>query len=92
MLYKNLPAKQLQRVMITRYWMDLAAALQALLSGKKATAKAIMQARKDYRNMKQTPDFVIKRQTNLQCMRVAWPFGIIKRSIVWDHYIRKMNH
>lgn len=92
MLYKNLPAKQLQRVMIARYWMDLAAALQALLSGKKATAKAIMQARKDYRNMKQTPDFVIKRQTNLQCMRVARPFGIMRRSIVWDHYIRKMNH
>lgn len=91
MLYKNLPPQQLRRVMMTRYWMDLAAALQALLSGKKATAKAIMQARKDYSKMKQTPDFVVKRQTNLQAMRVQKPFGIIRRSIVWDYYIRKKN-
>lgn len=91
MLYKNVPPKQLRRIMLIRFWMDFAAALQAYVQGRKATAKAIMKAHKDYKRMRMEPDFIVKRQTNLIAMRVARPFGIMRRSIVWDHYIHKMN-
>lgn len=48
MLYKNLPEKDLKKVMRARYWLDRVAMLQSLLKGNLADVKAIMKARKDF--------------------------------------------
>lgn len=51
MLSKNLPKKRLWWVMTLRFFLDYAAALFFLLQGKSGSAKAVVQARKEWRTM-----------------------------------------
>jgi hypothetical protein len=49
MLYKNLPKKDLDKVLRIRKWLDYLAWLQHIFTGKKENAKAILKARKDFK-------------------------------------------
>jgi GT2 family glycosyltransferase len=55
MLYKNLPEKDLRRVMFVRGVLDGVAAVVFLLKGEKEAAKAVLQARKEFKRIR--PDF-----------------------------------
>ena len=64
MLYKNLPEKDLKHVMFVRGVLDRVAALVFLLKGEKAAAKAVLQARKEFKRIR--PDFDSSRKENLE--------------------------
>ncbi len=63
MLYKNLPPAELKPVMRLRRWLDALAALQFLLSGSAANARAVWQGRKAFRKMR--PELAAARELNL---------------------------
>lgn len=63
MLYKNLPADELSSVMRIRTWLDYVAALTFLLKGQLPNACAVLQARKEFKVMRQ--DFSEARRENL---------------------------
>ena len=52
MLYKNLPEEELAPVMRVRAVLDYVAALTFLLKGQWANARAVWQARKEFRQMR----------------------------------------
>lgn len=64
MLYKNLPEKELKQVMMVRGILDRLAAFVFLLKGDGKNAKAVMQARKEFKKIH--PDFAASRAENLE--------------------------
>lgn len=87
MLYKNLPARYLLWVLLVRFFLDYVAALQLLLTGKPANARAAVKARLDYRRMK--PQMKAAREENMRLAKVSYPPTICRRSVIWDYYIRQ---
>ena len=87
MLRKNLPASRLWWVMLIRFFMDYAAALQMLLTKQIPNAKAVFQARREYHKMKRhytklpnpTPHYTLNKSAALPLLAY--------RSIVFDFYI-----
>lgn len=63
MLYKNLPEKDLKRVMFVRGILDGVAAVVFLLKGEEEAAKAVLQARKEFKCIR--ADFDSSRGENL---------------------------
>ena len=63
MLYKNLPEKDLKRVMFVRGVLDGVAAVVFLLKGEREAAKAVLQARKEFKRIR--PDFESSRLENM---------------------------
>lgn len=86
MLYKNLPACSLWRVMAVRCVLDYAAALPMWLGGHGANARAVLQARRDYHRMRR--NCTALREENLRKAVVKYPPLIARRSIVADYYLR----
>ncbi len=90
MLYKNLPEKDLKPVMRMRYFLDRLAALQSLLTGNIADAKAIFKARKDfsdwqesYKTDRETIQHSRKHNSNTR-------IGDTSRiSILWQYHVRR---
>ena len=64
MLYKNLPEKELAKVMFVRGMLDGVAALVFLLKGEKEAARAVLQARREFKRIR--PDFAASRAENLE--------------------------
>ena len=87
LLYKNLPARYLLWVLLVRFFLDYVAALQLLLTGKPANARAAVKARLDYRRMK--PQMKAAREENMRLAKVPYPQTICRRSVIWDYYIRQ---
>lgn len=87
MLYKNLPARYLLWVLLVRFFLDYVAALQLLLTGKSANARAAVKARLDYQRMK--PQMKAAREENMRLAKVPYPQTICRRSVIWDYYIRQ---
>ena len=86
LLYKNLPEKKLWQIMIIRFIMDYAAALQFLLTGQWQNFRMVFCARRDFLKMKKR--FSTKRSDNLSHTTIPYPAEIADRSIIWDYYIR----
>jgi GT2 family glycosyltransferase len=87
MLYKNLPEKDLKRVMFVRGVLDGVAAVVFLLKGEKEAAKAVLQARKEFNCI--CPDFVPSRQENLaKTVADAIPEKVAY-SILWKFHISR---
>jgi GT2 family glycosyltransferase len=63
MLYKNLPEEELSKVLFVRGFLDYVAMLQFLLKGDKASARAVLQARRDYHAT--LPQFAASRIQNM---------------------------
>lgn len=86
MLYKNLPDNRLKKVLWFRLVLDLLAALHLLLTGKLKNARAVLQARIDYRRMKE--DFSVRRAENLsKAVQTDLP-GMYTGSILYDFYLK----
>jgi GT2 family glycosyltransferase len=63
MLYKNLPEKDLRRVMRARFWLDYIAAAKFLLSRHLQDAKAVFAARREFRRLQAS--YLAVRQENM---------------------------
>ena len=86
MLYKNLPQQELPAVMRIRALLDWAAALNFLLKGQFANARAVWRARKAYKHLK--PSFAASRDENRQEARVEIIPERKTYSILWQFYVR----
>ena len=87
MIYKNMPQPHLRHVLICRFVLDYVAALQALITLKPQHSRAIIRARIDYLRMKRT--LSRKRQENLNLATHPYPDTIVRRSVIFDYYLRR---
>lgn len=84
MLYKNLPEKELKRVMFIRGVLDGVAALVFLLKGEKEAARAVLQARKEFKRIR--PDFETSRAENMEKAVSAVIPERVDYSILWKYH------
>ena len=84
MLYKNLPKKELKRVMFVRQVLDGVAALVFLLKGEKEAARAVLQARKEFKRIR--PDFETSRAENMEKAVSAVIPERVYYSILWKYH------
>jgi hypothetical protein len=90
MLYKNLPENRLNKVMRVRFVLDYMAAIKFLLTGHIANAKAVWEARREYKRM--LPSFVSKREENLRLAVTEDIPEMKKTSLLFNYYLgRKRN-
>lgn len=90
MIYKNMPTNRLVPIMISRFAMDYLAALQLLVTGKPRNAWATIKAR--FHFIRMLPTFRQRRKENMKKITVLHPQGITQRFILWDFYIRGIQH
>lgn len=87
MLYKNLPASELKKVMRIRLFLDYVAAFQMLILGHSyGDFKAVIKARKDFHKWKK--DFKADRERIQSKAIVAKPKSITTFSILWQYYVK----
>ena len=86
LLYKNLPADKLWRIMLIRFFMDYAAAAQFLITGQWQNFQMVFKARHDFHRMRKS--FAPKRADNLSKTTIAYPAEISNRSIIIDYYLK----
>ena len=84
MLYKNLPKKELKRVMFIREVLDGVAAFVFLLKGEKEAARAVLQARKEFKRI--CPDFETSRTENMEKAVSAVIPERVDYSILWKYH------
>jgi GT2 family glycosyltransferase len=87
MLYKNLPAHEVRHVMAVRCLLDYLAALQFVLTGNIAGARAIVAARREFKRIR--TDFIPQRKENLQrTVGIAIPERT-SFSLLWQYYFMR---
>ena len=89
MLYKNLPEKDLRPVMRIRRWLDYVAALSFWLKGERDSARAVFQARREFKQM--MPSYADDRQENLRQTVLPSIPERMQGSILWNYYARRRN-
>ena len=88
MLYKNLPDRELRKVMRMRFWLDWLAALQMLVLGRSiGDFKAVIKARMAFKAWKN--DFRLDRETIQSTAKVDAVPERICISILWQYYIKR---
>ena len=86
MLYKNLPNDRLKKVFFARFVLDNAAMAKYLLTFDLKNAKAILKARKDFREMKK--NFADKRKEN-QAKATCTSFAeMTEKSVVFNFFFK----
>jgi len=86
MLYKNLPARLLEKTMYWRFVFDYAAAFQLFITGKPKNALSVFKARRDFKNMQ--PAFEEKRKQNILYATSDNKQNILQKSIVLEYYLK----
>ena len=86
MLYKNLPSDELCRVMAVRCVLDYVAALKFALGGSWAHCRAVVEARRDFRRMKN--DYQAVREANLAVVRANEIKERTGFSILWQYHAK----
>ena len=84
MLYKNLPEKELRKVLFIRGILDWVAALVFLLKGERKTAAAVLRARKEFKRIRS--DFEDSRVENMRKMVVGNIPERVNYSILWKYH------
>ena len=90
MLYKNLPDAELKRVMRVRRILDYVAAFRFLAGGGFGDFKAVLAARKAFRQMRGDYDAV--RRENIARTVVGNPCGRAGFMLLWQYYARGRKH
>lgn len=85
MLYKNLPEKELNKVLWMRGLLDVVAATVFFLKGEKENARAVLQARKEFKQLR--PSFEASRKDNLQHTVTDDVQGKCSFSILWKYHV-----
>ena len=87
MLYKNLPYKLFKTTFDVRFYLDNLAALHLLMQGKMQNAKAISDARTEYRKV--SPKFAEKRNENILKSVTSIDKEIVQTSILYEYYVKR---
>ena len=87
MLYKNLPEKELNRVLWVRGLLDQVAAIVFLLKGERGAARAVWQARKEFKRIR--PDFEALRAENLAKATGESIAEKVPYSILWKFHVSR---
>ena len=85
MLYKNLPEKELNKVLWIRGLLDVVASVVFFLKGEKENAKAVIQARKEFKQLR--PSFEASRIDNLRHAVMDQVPGKCSFSILWKFHV-----
>ena len=85
MLYKNLPEKELNRVLWMRGLLDTVAMVVFFLKGEKENAKAVVQARKEFKRLR--PSFAESREENRRYSVTDKVPGRCSFSILWKYHV-----
>ena len=85
MLYKNLPEKELNKVLWIRGLLDIVAMMVFFLKGEKENAKAVLQARKEFKQLH--PSFEASRKDNLRHAVTDQVPGKCSFSILWKFHV-----
>ena len=85
MLYKNLPEAELKRVLRIRGLLDIVAMVVFFLKGEKDNAKAVIQARKEFKQLR--PSFLASREENLKHAVTDDVQGKCSFSILWKFHV-----
>jgi GT2 family glycosyltransferase len=86
MIYKNLPDYYYKKVIVVRFFTDYLAALHLILKGKFKNAFSVYEARKDFHHLK--AEYTSIRKENLKSSLIKLPEPVLKKSILWQYYIR----
>ncbi len=86
MLYKNLPVKELHQVMCGRAVLDYVAAFKFLLSGNWGDFKAVLKARKEYKQVRGS--YKNLRKENMEKTVVHHLVGRMPFMLLWQYYSR----
>ena len=86
MLYKNLPDEELNKVMRIRACLDYVAAFNFLLQGHWDNARAVIRARKEYKQL--CSSFSLSREENMRKKTLNPIPERTKSSILWQFYAR----
>lgn len=86
MIYKNLPERDLKRVMRARFFLDYIAAAKFLLCGHARNAKAVYDARKAFHKMR--AEYAARREENLALTTLADIPELMRRSLILSFYLR----
>lgn len=86
LLYKNLPHKSLKRVFDIRFYLDNLAALHLLLQGRMQNAKAILDARTDFRKI--VNKFAEKRNENILKSVTSIDKELVQTSIILEYHLK----
>lgn len=89
LLYKNLPQKSLENILIKRRFFDYLAAFQFFISGKTENAKSVLKARTDF--IKMLPDFEEKRKENILYATKTNCNEMLKKSIVIEFFLKRKH-
>lgn len=87
MLYKNLPHKNIKRVFDVRFYLDNLAAIHLLVQGKYQNAKAITDARTDFRAIQSK--FSELRKENILKSVNSLQKEISQHSLIYEFYIKR---
>ncbi|MCQ2329897.1 MAG: glycosyltransferase family 2 protein [Paludibacteraceae bacterium] len=87
MLYKNLDKKEYGWIAFARLWLDLAAILQMILSGKTGNAKATIKALRDFNRIK--PEFETSRNENIKLRTKKNIDERLNFLLIWQVYMHK---
>ncbi len=86
MLYKNLGYENFKKLFYTRIALDYLAMLQMILTGSFQNAKAIRQARKEFKSIRKNYKQV--REENLEKQTVKNVITIYPKSLLWQYYVK----
>lgn len=86
MLYKNLPDERLQPVMRMRRVLDYVGALHLLVSGKSQNARAVIEARKDFKKIRHL--YKEKREENLRKTVCETIPEMLQKLLITEFYLR----
>lgn len=87
MLYKNLPKHELKKVMFVRGILDIVAAFVFMLKGEEGSARAVLQARKEFKRIR--ADFDASRAENMKIAVNDSIPGKMDYSILWKYHVRR---
>lgn len=86
MLYKNMPSKELNRIMPVRCVLDYVAAVKFAVASDWEHAKAVLRARKDFAAMK--CEYAAARRENLGSTVNACIKEHMSLSLLWSYYVQ----
>jgi len=87
MLYKNLPAEELNVVLCVRAFLDYVAAFSFLLKGEWRSAWMVVKARREFKRLRK--NYTSFRKAGTKITSVQLPFVKYKGSILWAYYVKR---
>ena len=86
LLYKNLPEQELRRVLRVRRWLDWLAAFKFLLTDGVAHARAVFEARREFKARRE--EFSPQREENIRLSEVELVPEIMRPSLLRLYYLK----